>query len=139
MPWTANWLGDEQRVIVLEPRDPWTWDELSAATEQAQAMTAAQPHTVDLIYRLGDDFKLPDPDAEGQRVTPWMPLRDMLMKSPANRGLIVLESAPLFVESVISVLKSVMKNEAATDNIVYAATMREAQDLIRSRRAARHE
>lgn len=135
MPWIVSWLDDEHTVIVLQPHDPWTWDELQQASERAQAMTTAQSDTVDLIFQLGGELKLPEPRPGETRVAPWLPLREMLLNSPPNRGVVVLESAPLFVESIVSVVKTVMKDHEAPKNIIFAATMREAQDLIRARRA----
>jgi len=139
MAWTVSWLDDDHSVIVLQPRNPWTWEDLRRAAEQAQAMTLTQPHVVDLVFQLGGELTLPAARNGEDRAAPWLPLRELLLDSPPNRGVVVIESAPLFVESMVSVAKTVLKDRPAPKNIIFAATMREAQDLIGARRASKHK
>ena len=135
MPWTVSWLDDQEQVIELIPVDPWDWDEFKHATQRAQAMTVDKAHKVDLVYNLGDDLTLPKGDEA--HAAPWLPMRDVLLQTPPNRGLVVLIAAPLFIESIVKNLQSAVKDQRPTKNIRFAETMREARQALNEARTAR--
>ncbi len=135
MPWTIGWLDSQEQVVELVPHDPWNWEEFRGTIQRAREMSLEKPHTVDMICNLGDDLKLPKP-AEGAPA-PWIPLRDAVLQSPSNRGLVVLVAAPLFIESIVRNLKSIMKDENLTGNIRFVSSLREALKVINEDRDAR--
>jgi hypothetical protein len=132
MPWTVKWLDDDERVLVAAPVDPWTWEEFKDATQTAQALTKGKPYPVDLIYHLGDDLTLPKPPP-GEHVAPWVPMRDVLMQQPANRGVVVVVAAPLFIESIVKNLKAVVRDQKETGNIRLVSNMDDARKILAER------
>jgi hypothetical protein len=129
MPWTIEWHDEHERAIVLRPRDPWTWDEYRDAAAQARAMIESKAHRVDMIFQFGKDVKVPKVSDE-EHIAPWVPLRDEMLQSPANRGLVVLVGAPLHIESITRTLKSVVKDHQDTSYIKFADTMSEAERIL---------
>jgi hypothetical protein len=139
MPWNIKWLDDTERVLVLTPSDPWTWDDFKETTQSAQGLTKGKPYDVDIIFHLGDDLKMPKPQPGEQHVAAWVPMRDMLLTAPENRGVAVIVAAPLFIESTVRSLKAVIKDERLADSLKFAETMDEAQAIIRKARGGRDE
>lgn len=135
MPWTVSWFDDREQVIELVPVDPWDWDEFTHATQRAQAMTVEKAHTIDLVYNLGDDLVLPRGDEA--LPAPWLPMRDVLLQTPPNRGLVVLIAAPLFIESIVKNLQSAVKDQRPAENIRFVETRRAARAALNEARAAR--
>jgi hypothetical protein len=138
MPWNIKWYDDEERVFMITPTDPWAWGEMEATFEQGRAMIASKPYIVDLIVYFSSDVRPPH-SASGEHVAPWVILRDQVLNSPSNRGIVVVVAAPLYVESVVRNLKAVMKDQLPTDYIRFAETLDEAEALIGQARAAREE
>ena len=68
-----------------------------------------------------------------------MPLRERLLDVPPNRGLMILVAAPLYVESIVRNLQSVVKQQVATDHIKFAGSLDEALAMIEKARQARDE
>lgn len=110
MPWQVEWYDDQHTVLLLTPIDPWGWQDFKAAADRQRDLTLATPHTVHLIFNLGRDFKLP-PRTEDAPPAPWMPVRDAILQSPSNRGLVVMVAAPLFIESIAANVDSVLKHQ----------------------------
>jgi hypothetical protein len=139
MPWNVKWLDDTEQVIVLTPSDPWTWDDFRGATQTAQGLTKGKPYHVDMIFHLGDDLKMPKPQPGEQHVAAWVPMRDMLLSAPENRGVAVIVAAPLFVESTVRSLKAILKDDSLADSLKFAETLDEARAIIQKERLARDE
>ncbi len=138
MPWTVKWHDHEERVLVLTPSDPWEWGDLDEATQIARALTGGKPYTVDLIYYFTGDVRLPrSPEAEP--IAPWVRLREHLLNAPDNRGLVIIVAAPLYIESIVRNLQSVVKGQTSTDHIRFAETLIEADAMIEKARAGRDE
>ncbi len=138
MPWNVKWLDNSERVLVLMPSDPWTWDDFKETTQTAQDLTKGKPYDVDIIFHLGDELKMPKPQP-GEHVAAWVPMRDMLLTAPENRGVAVIVAAPLFIESTVRSLKAIIKDDRLTENLKFAETLDDALALIEKARGSRDE
>src|SRR5262245_5711274 len=101
MPWSASWHDTSETIFILEPIQPWLWEEYVAAVRQAQSMIKGKPYKVDNIYKLPDDFKLPPGNA-------LYYARAVFVDDPPNSRMIVVANANFLVQSLVGALTSIV-------------------------------
>ena len=138
MPWNVKWMDHTERVLIIMPTEPWEWGDMENTFDTANALAGGKPYTVDLIVQFTGDLK-PPKSPTGEYVAPFVPLRERLLDVPPNRGLMILVAAPLYVESIVRNLQSVVKEQANTDHIKFTDTLDEALAMIDKARQARDE
>jgi hypothetical protein len=136
MPWSIEWLDQEESVLIVTPSEPWGWGEMEESFEAGRALVEDKPYEVDFIIHFTGEIR-PPASPTGEHIAPFIPLRDQLMNAPQNRGLTVLVAAPLYVESIVRQLQSVVKGQIDTSHFRFAKTISEAEQLIKEARAAR--
>ena len=138
MPWNVKWLDENERVLIMTPTAPWEWGVMEDTFDTANALAGGKPYKVDLIVEFTGDLKPPQ-NPTGEHIAPFVPLRERLLDVPPNRGLMILVSAPLYVESIVRNLQSVVKEQVNTDHIKFADSLDEALAMIEKARQARDE
>jgi hypothetical protein len=104
--------------------------------EAGRVLVEDKPYKVDLIIHFTGEIRPPQ-SPSGEHVAPFVPLREQLLNAPPNRGLAVMVAAPLYVESIVRNLQSVVKGQASTEHIRFAKTIAEAEEIIKKERAVR--
>ena len=138
MPWNVKWLDENERVLIMTPTAPWEWGVMEETFDTANALAGGKPYKVDLIVQFTGDRKPPQ-NPSGERIAPFVPLRERLLDVPPNRGLMILVAAPLYVESIVRNLQSVVKEQVNTDHIKFADSLDDALEMIEKARLARDE
>ncbi|MBN1965643.1 MAG: hypothetical protein JW910_13415 [Anaerolineae bacterium] len=49
MPVTVEWVDDAHSILLAHVADPWTWDDLFAAGDQASSLVGSVSHPVALV------------------------------------------------------------------------------------------
>ncbi len=101
MPIEVKWFDEEETLLLIEPANPWGWPDFYVAINQAQTMIRSKNHTVDVIFDLAGDFRLPNASL-------LSPLRSVYTASPENVGNRILVGANLFIEQVVSIATRAM-------------------------------
>jgi hypothetical protein len=127
MPWNALWYDKEEMIIMYEPVEPWTWEEFVDAIRRGQDMMREKPHFVDTIYNLHPPITMPSSSALGY-------FREVYATDPENSGINAVIGATSFVESLVSVITSVMGGKS---RFKFVSGMEEALAVIEKARAER--
>jgi hypothetical protein len=116
-----TWDNDEQTIIRYIIGDPWTWDELYEAIQQAHLLIDAADHSVHSIIDMSGAHILPrNPLMHGKK----MSRGDRL----SNAGKIVFVGANVFLRSLMDVFRRV--HPTRLENIAFVATLDEARALL---------
>lgn len=120
MPWNVSWADEQETIIILQPEEPWGWDELKEAINQYHKLAQSKDHDVDVIYALYRDIKLPNAN-----LIPHV--REYLLSSPSNRGTIMFVDAPSFIKKIVDITTKV---HGSADKISNANSVEEAVSKI---------
>ena len=120
MPWNVSWADEQETIILLQPEEPWDWEELSDAIHRYHMLAESKEHEVDVIYALYRDIKLPNAN-----LLPYV--REYLLSSPSNRGTIMFVNAPNFIMKIVDIATKV---HGSADKISSANSVEEAVSRI---------
>lgn len=123
----VNWDNEEHTIIRYDYGPAWTWQNFAAAIEQAQAMVGADGRTVDIIANFTEGA--PPPVGALTRFSSAM------RGNPSGVGMVVITGGGMFVTLLVSTFSQVYRGLAR--HVQVAATLEEARELLRVRRAAR--
>jgi len=120
MPWNVSWADEQETIILLQPEEPWGWEELREAIHRYHMLAQSKEHDVDVIYALYRGIKLPNAN-----LLPYV--REYLLSSPSNRGMIMFVDAPSFIMRIVDITTKV---HGSADKISSANSVEEAVSRI---------
>jgi len=126
LPYTINYLSDNQTILSLNIHYGWTSDDLWDSLDAVQKWTSTTTQRIDLIIEV-DKVKQVPRDILAR-------IRRFLGNMPDNTGLIVLISESSFVPSLVQTLYKLYPFESK--NLILATNPQHACDLIAESRAS---
>lgn len=126
---TTSWADDNQTIIVLEFKAPWTWNEYYQALDDTWRMFEQVAYTVDMVFDFTRGSRLP-PGAFGH-------LRRSTARQHPRTGIVVVVGINAFFEVIGIVMNRLFPEKARK---VRAANDREtAYQIIADVRQTRQE
>jgi hypothetical protein len=122
---TVAWDDDAHTIIRYTFTSPWTWDEYRAAIDRAWELARAVDHPTDTITDMSRSHLWPE--------NLFRHIRRSVVEIPESTQTIVLVGAGKFVELALEALRRVYGPQGS--KFFTAATLDEARELIRRRRA----
>lgn len=127
MPVIADWIDEDETIVLIDYRGAWLWSEAVAANLRVAEMVAAKPYRCDMIgnFRSG----------AMESVRPALDYgRKILGTMPGNLTMIVVVTNPV-ISMLASVYKSLDPKWGA--KIHTAMSLDQARDMIEEDRATR--
>jgi|FLYN01.1.fsa_nt_gi hypothetical protein len=123
----VTWGNAERTFINFNFEGDWTWDELERATDQATGMLDSIDYTVDFIMDIRHANQVPkDLMSHAERIASGHHPR---------RGIMVVVGANRLLRTVGRGLRKLFPE--ATRNVLFAADLEEAHELIVERQMSR--
>lgn len=117
------WDNDEQTIIQYSVEPDWTWDELFAAKEQANALMDTVSHKLGVILCMPSDGAIP--------LDVLANTRNGLRHKHPNTVVIVVVSDRPFVRTMIETIRTLPP--LADHGLETASTLDEARAIVRER------
>ena len=126
MPITVKWDNPQHTIIQFDFDGEWTWDELEAATDQATGLLDSADRMVDFVMDLRGAKQVPgDLMSHAERIAGGHHPR---------RGAMVVVGANGLLRTLSGGLRKLFPE--ATRNVLFAADLEEAYEIIASRQAS---
>lgn len=114
---TVAWKDNTTRdTLVWKLEGDWTWDEVFAAQDEANALRRTVPHTVDVIGYFCSSSYLP----QGA----FTSYRRLYERRPSNHGLTILVGNKVHLKAMSDMFARLY--EASDSDFAFAATLEEA-------------
>ena len=120
----TRWDNKKKTVILLEFETEWTWDELEAAVQKADALIGSVEHVVDLIIDL-EGTAIPRDILTGAK--------NLLASGEArpNEGSRVVVGANGALRTIYQTLQKTFNNDVAGREVLFAPNLSDARAIIR--------
>jgi hypothetical protein len=123
----ANWANSTQTIIHLTFQRGWTWDDLSQALDEADAMIGSVPHTVHLMIDIRD--------GGGRLPRDFITVAgELFAQGPprANEGQRVVIGAGMMMRAAYRGLLNIYGAQLQDRPFLFASSPEEAQTLLQS-------
>jgi hypothetical protein len=120
------WDNTERNIINFDFQGRWDWDELYAASDQATEMLDSVDYMVDFIMDIRETVIPKDFMAHAERLASG---------SHPHRGIMVVVGANGLLRTLGGGLRKLFPD--ATRNLVFAADVEEAYDIIEEKQISR--
>jgi hypothetical protein len=129
---STQWLDDDQTVLGYIFEGNWTWDEMRAAIEQANAFMDTVTHQVDFIADTRNGGLIPSDVIAN--------IRQFALSTPPHPnygGITVFVGSNALVRTLINMVVNIYHQLNQQHTFVFTATFDEAYSIISEHRARR--